>query len=71
MLDELERRLEGGGFLHGARLTETDIRLFVTLVRFDAAYHGLGTVANVGVGQETVEPRTGRYTLSARAPSTR
>ena len=25
----------------GDRLTETDIRLFVTLVRFDAAYHGL------------------------------
>ena len=41
MLDELERRLEPGGFLHGARLTETDVRLLVTLVRFDAAYHGL------------------------------
>ncbi len=41
MLDELERRLEGRSFLFGDRLTETDIRLFVTLVRFDAAYHGL------------------------------
>ncbi|MGE3290030.1 MAG: glutathione S-transferase family protein [Geminicoccaceae bacterium] len=41
MLDELEHRLEGGGLLHGGRLTESDIRLFVTLVRFDAAYHGL------------------------------
>lgn len=41
MLDELEGRLEGGGFLHGERLTESDVRLFVTLVRFDAAYHGL------------------------------
>lgn len=42
MLDELEQRLAGGAdFLHGARLTETDVRLFVTLVRFDAAYHGL------------------------------
>jgi glutathionyl-hydroquinone reductase len=40
-LDELEPRLAGGGFLFGERITETDIRLFVTLVRFDAAYHGL------------------------------
>jgi glutathionyl-hydroquinone reductase len=41
MLDELEERLSGSAFLFGDRLTETDIRLFVTLVRFDAAYHGL------------------------------
>ncbi len=41
-LDRLESRLaRGGPFLFGARLTETDLRLFVTLVRFDAAYHGL------------------------------
>jgi putative glutathione S-transferase len=41
-LDLLEQRLsDGRPFLHGARLTETDIRAFVTLVRFDAAYHGL------------------------------
>ena len=42
MLDELERRLaHGHAFLLGGRFTEADIRLFVTLVRFDAAYQGL------------------------------
>ena len=41
MLDELEQLLAGGPFLFGEALTETDIRVFVTLVRFDAAYHGL------------------------------
>jgi putative glutathione S-transferase len=40
MLDELERRLVAGPYLFGARLTETDIRAFVTLARFDAAYFG-------------------------------
>jgi glutathionyl-hydroquinone reductase len=41
MLDELESRLASGPFLFGAPFTEADIRLFVTLVRFDAAYFGL------------------------------
>lgn len=40
MLDKLEARLDGE-YLFGNRFTETDIRLFVTLIRFDAAYHGL------------------------------
>lgn len=41
MLDELEHHLGSGKFLIGSRLTEADIRLFVTLVRFDVAYYGL------------------------------
>ena len=42
MLDELEGRLgDGRDFLLGDRFTEADVRLFVTLVRFDVAYHGL------------------------------
>ena len=32
---------DGREFLFGNNLTETDIRLFVTMVRFDAAYFGL------------------------------
>ena len=41
-LDALERRMSDGRiYLFGDQITETDIRLFVTLIRFDAAYHGL------------------------------
>jgi putative glutathione S-transferase len=40
-LDWLESRLAAGPFLFGDGLTEADVRLFVTLIRFDAAYHGL------------------------------
>ncbi|MCB1886162.1 MAG: glutathione S-transferase C-terminal domain-containing protein [Rhodocyclaceae bacterium] len=40
-LDDLEARLGGADWLVGDQLTETDIRAFVTLVRFDLAYHGL------------------------------
>jgi putative glutathione S-transferase len=39
-LDWLEERLGGHRYLLGDRLTEADIRLFPTLIRFDVAYHG-------------------------------
>ena len=40
-LSALEQRLsDGRQFLFGDRFTESDIRAFVTLVRFDVAYHG-------------------------------
>lgn len=39
-LDWLEERLARSRFLCGDVLTEADIRLFTTLVRFDSVYHG-------------------------------
>jgi len=39
-LDWLERRLEQQRYLVGDLITEADIRLFPTLVRFDAVYYG-------------------------------
>ena len=39
-LDWLEERLGRSRFLVGDALTEADIRLFTTLVRFDSVYHG-------------------------------
>jgi putative glutathione S-transferase len=39
-LDLLEARLATRRYLFGARVVETDWRLFCTLVRFDAVYHG-------------------------------
>jgi putative glutathione S-transferase len=39
-LDRLESRLSKRRYLFGGWITETDWRLFVTLVRFDAVYHG-------------------------------
>jgi putative glutathione S-transferase len=38
-LDWLERRLAGRRWLCGTRFTEADVRLFTTLVRFDAVYY--------------------------------
>ena len=39
-LDWLEQRLSGRCYLVGGALSEADIRLFTTLLRFDAVYHG-------------------------------
>jgi len=39
-LDWLSERLEKQRFLVGDTLTEADVRLFTTLARFDAVYHG-------------------------------
>jgi glutathionyl-hydroquinone reductase len=39
-LDKLEGRLATRRYLTGSRLTEADIRLFTTLIRFDPVYHG-------------------------------
>jgi glutathione S-transferase len=39
-LDDLEQRLSRTRYIAGARITEADWRLFTTLVRFDAVYHG-------------------------------
>jgi len=38
-LDDLEKRLGESRYLHGNRLTDSDVRLYVTLARFDVAYY--------------------------------
>lgn len=39
-LDDLEQRLSRQRYLVGDTITEADVRLFTTLVRFDPVYHG-------------------------------
>lgn len=39
-LDKLEDKLSRRRYLVGDQLTEADVRLFTTLIRFDAVYHG-------------------------------
>ncbi|APU17047.1 MULTISPECIES: glutathione S-transferase family protein [Actinoalloteichus] len=39
-LDRLSDRLAGRRYLVGESISEADVRLFTTLVRFDAVYHG-------------------------------
>ncbi|MCA0970711.1 glutathione S-transferase C-terminal domain-containing protein [Halobacillus litoralis] len=47
-LDELEERLSNQRFMHGDFITDTDVRLYTTLARFDAAYYnGFNTNRNL------------------------
>lgn len=39
-LDHIDPHLGGHRYLTGENLTEADVRLFTTLIRFDAVYHG-------------------------------
>jgi putative glutathione S-transferase len=39
-LDRLEGILSKSRYLVGSKITEADVRLFTTLIRFDAVYHG-------------------------------
>ena len=39
-IERLEQQLKNRRYLVGEQLTEADIRLFPTLIRFDAVYHG-------------------------------
>lgn len=39
-LDHLEQSLGANRYLSGEYLTEADVRLFTTMIRFDAVYHG-------------------------------
>jgi putative glutathione S-transferase len=39
-LEELQHHLSKQRYLHGDRLTESEIQLYTTLARFDIAYYG-------------------------------
>jgi putative glutathione S-transferase len=58
-LDTLETQLSGKQYLVGDRFTQADIRLFVTLVRFDAAYYG---ALNCNLRHLTDYPNLWNYT---------
>jgi putative glutathione S-transferase len=58
-LDWLEKRLAKRRWLCGARFTEADVRLFTTLVRFDAVYY---SHFKCNLRRLTDYPRLWRYT---------
>ncbi|TVP93024.1 glutathione S-transferase family protein [Alkalibacterium sp.] len=59
MLNELEERLENKRYLTGDQVTEADIRLFTTLVRFDSVYY---THFKCNIRRITDYPNLWRYT---------
>lgn len=59
MLNELEERLENKLYLTGDQVTEADIRLFTTLVRFDSVYY---THFKCNIRRITDYPNLWRYT---------
>lgn len=59
MLDELESILEDNRYLTGDQVTEADIRLFTTLVRFDSVYY---THFKCNIRRITDYPNLWRYT---------
>ena len=60
----LENRLAKRRWLCGARFTEADVRLFTTLVRFDAVYY---SHFKCNLRRLTDYPRLWRYTRSVHA----
>jgi len=58
-LDWLEKRLAKRRWLCGAKLTEADVRLFTTLIRFDAVYY---SHFKCNLRRLTDYPRLWRYT---------
>jgi glutathionyl-hydroquinone reductase len=48
-LELLEDRLDSRRFLHGGAITESDVRLWVTLARFDLLYNPLGRISERGL----------------------
>lgn len=41
MLDTVEERLKQHRYFHGSSITETDIRFYTTMIRFDVVYYGM------------------------------
>lgn len=48
-LELLEERLDSRRFLHGGTITESDVRLWATLARFDLRYNPAGRISERGL----------------------